>query len=196
LELCGPHHQGKKCLYDGRIDYGWLQVDNKAAAEQVSSIIETWNRELKCETASATWGRFMEPMKDILWGIKHLLVPAILIVMTLILSNTFSITVRERVPEMAVLKVLGFSGNRVLLIVLGECALVGILAGTLGSVATFALVNGSGGVRLPDFPVVKVPYRAFWWGPALGMCTALAGAIVPAWGARNIKPTHAFAHVA
>jgi ABC-type antimicrobial peptide transport system permease subunit len=97
---------------------------------------------------------------------------------------------------MAVLKVLGFSSNRVLFIVLGECMLVGLLAGTLGALATYALVNGSGGISMPDFPLMKVPLSAFWWGPVIGLCTGLAGAIVPAWGARNIKPTHAFAHVA
>ena len=54
--------------------------------------------------------------------------PAILAVMTMILANTFSLTVRERQKEMAVLKVLGFSARRILTLVLGEAALVGPVA--------------------------------------------------------------------
>ena len=48
-----------------------------------------------------------------LWVVS-LLVPAIVITMAMILANAISISVRERLTEMAVLKVLGFGPGRIL----------------------------------------------------------------------------------
>ena len=47
--------------------------------------------------------------RDILWGVKWLLVPALLVIMTLVMTIAIFINVRERRTEIAVLK----AGSRV-----------------------------------------------------------------------------------
>lgn len=174
-----------------------VQLDDLAAANAASGTIEGNIRELKSETAATAYNRFLEPLKDLLWGIKFLLVPAIFAVMTLILANTFSITVRERQTEMAVLKVMGFSAPNILLLVLGEALLIGLLAGLLGAAFTFGLINTVfGGIQLPQWPLLLVPVEIFWWGPVIGLGTALIGGVWPAWTARGVKVSEVFAKVA
>ena len=40
-----------------------------------------------------------------------------------------------------------------------------------------------------------VPIQALWWGPALGMMTALVGSFAPAWSVRTVKSAEVFARV-
>jgi putative ABC transport system permease protein len=189
--------KAKKNEFDGKITYGWLQLDDQPSAHDAGGRIERSIRDIKVETAASAYGRFMEPLKNILWGIKYVLIPAIVVVMTLILANTFSITVRERQREMAVLKVLGFGAGRILVLVLGEALLAGVLGGVLGAVLTYGLVNhAAGGIRLTGFPVLRMSLAIFWWGPVLGVLTALVGGLVPAWSARAVKVSNVFASVA
>jgi putative ABC transport system permease protein len=182
---------------DGKIFFGILQLDDQESANRVSGIIEGQYPNLKVETMATAVGRFMAPLRDILWGVQYFLVPAILVVMTLILANTFSLTVRERQQEIAVLKVLGFRAWHILLLVLGESALVGLLAGMLGAVCTFGCVNLiKGGFQLEGFPLFLIPASIFWWGPLMGIATAFFGGVLPAFTARAVKVSVIFTNVA
>ena len=58
------------------------------------------------ETLSSGVATFLDGYKDLLFGMRWLLVPAILVTMALVIANSISISVRERRVEMAVLKVL------------------------------------------------------------------------------------------
>jgi putative ABC transport system permease protein len=189
--------KAKKNELDGKVMVGLLVLDTMEDANRASGCIESQIRDLKVETWASAISRFMEPMKDILWGVQYILVPAILIVMTVILANTFSLTMRERQSEIAVLKVLGFRTGQIMVLVLGESALVGLLAGLLGAVLTFGYVNIlRGGIHLDMFPRLMIPWQIFLWGPTIGVLTATLGGILPAWSARAVKVTEVFANVA
>ena len=81
---------------------------------------------VKCETASSGIASFLDAYRDLLWGMRWLLVPAILVTMALVIANAISISVRERRTEMAVLKVLGFGPTQIMMLVLGEALLIGV----------------------------------------------------------------------
>ncbi|HMP18184.1 MAG TPA: ABC transporter permease [Gemmatales bacterium] len=143
--------------------------------------------------------RFLEPFKDLLFGIKFILVPAIYFVMTAILANAISITVRERRKEMAVLKVLGYSGRQILILILGEGLLLGVIAGTLGSWTMYYLINlVMEGINIPIgfFPLFFVPREALWWGPVSGLLVTLLGCTWPALSAHKVKVVDVFSRVA
>jgi putative ABC transport system permease protein len=183
----------------GKIDLGWLLVQSQDAATRVSYEITTYLPQVKCETLASAMNRFLEPFKDLLFGIKYILVPAIYFVMTAILANAISITVRERRKEMAVLKVLGFSGRQILILVLGEGLLLGVIAGTLGSWSMYWLINIlMEGIKIPIgfFPFFFVPREALWWGPISGVIVTILGCVMPAWSAQHIKVVDVFSKVA
>lgn len=197
-----PHVMAAKSL-----NLVWLKVPNSATLGQITSQIDSSplfkSPEVKCETASSGIAAFIEPYRDLIWGMRWLLAPAILVTLSLVISNSISISVRERRTELAVLKVLGFRPNQILMLVLGEAVLIGALSGLISAGLTYGIVNfpqpyGFGGIKFPIafFAAFLIPLDALWWGPALGAGTALLGSIIPAWSARSVKVSEVFARVA
>lgn len=185
-----------------KVNLGWLMVDDQPSASEVMGTMSrdaVIKEEIKVEEGSTAISRFLEPLKDLLWGVKWLLLPAILVVMTVIIANAISITVRERVREIGVLKVLGFSRSKILFLILGEGLLLGLVSGLLSGLATVWLVNSvAGGIKIPlgFFPVFFIPWHALWWGAGLGVLTALIGGILPVWNGVSVKVSEIFAKVA
>jgi putative ABC transport system permease protein len=181
----------------------WLRVPDmrvfEQVANQVTSSPEYQSPAVKCETASSGIASFLDAYKDLLFGMRWLLAPAILATMSLVIANAISISVRERRMEMAVLKVLGFSPNQILALVLAEALLIGCLAGLASAWVTRYFVNDLiGGIPLPIafFGKFFVESAAVWWGLGIGAGTALAGSFVPAWSARSVRVSDVFSKVA
>jgi putative ABC transport system permease protein len=181
----------------------WIRVPDREAFDRVGGIIENAtvfnDRPLKVETSSSGISSFLEAYKDLLWGMRWLLVPAILVIMSLVMANAISITVRERRTEMAVMKVLGYRPNQILQIVLSEALLVGAVSGLVAAAATYAFFNLQwGGIpfRIGFFPVFRIPEFSMIWGLAIGSTTAFLGSFLPAISARSVKVSEVFARVA
>lgn len=177
----------------------WLKVPDTGSYNRIATqILESpayTDPAVKVETASSGIASFLDAYRDLIAAMKYFVIPAILVVLSLVIATAISISVRERRIEMAVLKVLGFSPTRIMLMVLAEALLVGTVSGLLSSGGTFLFVNNVlGGIKFPIgfFPAFRIPSAALWWGPALGAATALAGSIVPAWTARSVKVSEVF----
>ncbi len=141
----------------------------------------------------------MEAFRDLLWGLRWVLTPACLVTLSLVIATAISISVRERQLEFAVLKVLGFRPGQIVLLVVGEALALGVGVGLATAAGLFALVNWYlEGIRFPIgfFDVFFVPPMGVAVGAAVGAVTSLAGSLVPAWSARNVKVADVFAKVA
>ncbi len=192
-----PHPMADKTL-----NIVWLKVPDteqyNQLARQITESPLFSTPAVKVETASSGIASFLDAYRDLLWGVRWLLVPALLASMALVIANAISISVRERRTEMAVLKVLGFAPTGILLMVLGEAITIGALSGFLSVGTTWLLINKvMGGLKFPVafFPAFYIATAALWWGPLIGGLTALAGSFVPAWAARSVKPSEIFAKV-
>jgi len=182
----------------------WLRMADQPMFQQVADQIMTNPAyqspvAVKIETASSGIGTFLEAYRDLIWGMRWLLSPAILFTLSLVISNSISISVRERRLEFAVLKVLGFRPWQILSLVLCEALLIGTLSGLFSAGATYLLVNFAfGGLKFPIafFPVFLISNSAWWWGAAIGAGTAFLGSIWPAWSARMVKVADVFSNVA
>lgn len=190
-------------LADKTLNLVWLKVPDtdsfRQISEQIMSSAQYTNPAVKVETASSGIAAFLDAYRDLLWGMKYLLVPAILMTMTLVIANAISISVRERRTEMAVLKVLGFGPGQILALILGEALLVGAGSGLASAGGAYALVNWVvGGIKFPIafFPAFYIPVNALWWGFTIGAGTAFAGSFLPAWSARSVKVAEVFSKVA
>jgi putative ABC transport system permease protein len=73
--------------------------------------------------------------------IVELVVGAAFVTILMIVGNTMVMTVRERTREIGVLKTLGFSGGRILRMVLGESVLLALLGGLPGLGAALLLIG-------------------------------------------------------
>jgi putative ABC transport system permease protein len=196
-------HQGKQHERTrNRLNMIWIRVPDRETFDRVGRIIENSDKfdpPLKVETSSAGISGFLEPFKDLLAGVRWLLAPAILVIMSLVMSNSISITVRERRTEMAVMKVLGYRPNQLLRLVIAEALLVGAASGFCAALATFVFFNLTWrGIPfdLRFFPVFRIPEFAMIWGLGIGSSTAFLGSFLPALTARSLKVCDVFAKVA
>jgi putative ABC transport system permease protein len=195
-------HSGKEHpLADKSLNLIWVRMPDRQSFEMLAEKVNSsgkFNPAVKMETASSAIGTFLEPMKDLVWAMRNILVYALIATMTLIIANAISISVRERRTEMAVLKVLGFRPWMVMGLVLGEAVLIGALSGFMATATAFAVINAIGGIPFPIafFPKFFIPADALWWGPVIGASVAILGSIFPAWTARSVKVSEVFAKVA
>jgi putative ABC transport system permease protein len=182
-----------------------LQVrDNDRIDEVATAIRERFARStpaIKVETESAGVARFAGRAAAIL-SLIQMVVGVLLIDMVIILSNSISISVRERRVEMAVLKVLGFQPLHIVLMVIVEAMLIGSLAGTVGTGAVFALSRLTLEGVLPvtaatSFLVTfPVPPAVVGQGLMLGAAVGLCGSFFPALSARKVKVSEVFSRIA
>lgn len=192
-----PHEMAEKSL-----NLVWLRVPDRKSFDQIAKQIQESprfsNPVVKLETSSAGISTFLEAYRDLIWGMRFLLAPAILVTLSLVISNAISISVRERQTEFAVLKVLGFRPTQIMTLVLGEALLIGVLSGVISAGGSWLLVNQvAGGIPFPIafFPKFMIPAAAWWWGFAVGGGTALLGSFFPSWSACRVKVSEVFARV-
>ncbi len=134
LDAYPRSHAGQKHpLADKSLNLVWLRVPDMQAfntvQEQISQSPLYTSPAVKCETASSGIATFLEAYRDLIWGMRWLLAPAILLTLSLVIANAISISVRERRLEFAVLRVLGFRPLQVLALVVGEAVLLGAGSG-------------------------------------------------------------------
>lgn len=193
-----PHPLAEKTL-----NLVWVKVPTKDAFTKMSGQIDNSPMfaapPVKIETASSGVSNFLAAYKDLLMILRYLLAPAIIITLTVVISNALSISVRERRKEMAVLKVIGFQPNQIIFLVLGEAIFLGVTAGAISSIGTYYFVNRVlGGIpfQIAFFSSFPVLDGALWWGAAIGFITSFAGSILPALSTRSIKVVDVFSKVA
>lgn len=196
-----PHVMQDRC-----INLVWVRMPSKEAYQRLADIVGQTssfnNPAVKMETFSAAVQSFMDPFKDILWGLKVLIMPSIVIIMCLVIGITITIGVRERWGEMAVLKVLGFQPWQVMGMIVSEAVLIGIFGGMLSTWTVYWLpliiskINKAVGGNFKFFDKMDFPTEILWIGPALGIAIGLVGAALPSWNARKVKVSEVFAQVA
>ena len=115
---------------------------------------------------------------------------AVFFTLLLVVGNTMAQAVRERIPELAILKTLGFSNNSVLAFVLAEsailCALGGLVGLGLATVAAFVMASAT---NVP----VAVDYRVWGAGMLAIVVLSIAVGLLPALRARSLSIVDALA---
>jgi len=191
-------HKTKHPNADRTLDIVWLKAPSQKAYGRLAQQIETSSLfrdpEVKCSTLSSEISAVMDSYRSLIWGMRWLLSPALLASMTVIIGTGISLSVRERRPEIAVLKILGYRPMQVLFLVLGEAILIGAMSGLVSVGLTFLAVNY--GLARVNQTLIFIPAAALWWGPLVGGLSALIGSVMPAWSACRVKVTEVFARVA
>ena len=184
----------------------WVRMPSKIAFEQLAAIVNepgTFNSPaVKMETFSAAIGSFLEPFKDIFWGMKFVIMPAIMIIMCLVIGITITIGVRERWIEMAVMKVLGFQPWQVMSMIISEAMLIGVFGGMLSTWTVYflpkfiSMASRAAGVKFAFFDNFAPRWEILVYGPILGILVGVIGSALPSWSARKVKVSEVFSQVA
>ena len=118
---------------------------------------------------------------------------AVFFTILILTGNTLAQSIRECIPELAILKTLGFSDGKVTALVVAEAVLMLVLGGAIGMAAATALlpvVNGGTGGR---FPPLFVGAETWMWALVLALFVALAVGLPPGWRARRLRIVDALA---
>jgi putative ABC transport system permease protein len=114
-------------------------------------------------------------------------VAAVLFMLLFLTGNTMMQSVRERVPEFAVLKTLGYSDGTILGLVLGESVILCLLASVAG-----LIVAKFGNPRISDISpdlgqLLLMPWSALLTGLGFALLVAFVAGLVPALRAKRLS---------
>lgn len=171
-----------------------IKLKNPDDAQKVSRIIDAKFENSPDETKTQTekdWNLgFVKQIGDIGLIVRWILF-AVFFTLLLVVGNTMAQSMRERVPEMAVLKTLGFSDGSVLGFVMAEtvalCAFGGLAGLALATVAAMAIQHM--GIPLP----LRVDWHVWGLGVAAILLLSLAVGLLPALRAKRLKIVDALA---
>lgn len=164
---------------------GWLVIEvddpEQAAevAERVDALFANSPHETKTSTEKAFIESFMAQFGDI-GTITGLILGAVFFTMLLVAANTMSQAVRERIPEMAILKTLGFSDMSVLIMILAESLLMAVIGGLLGLLLAWLMVGGAASEVAAFLPGFSMPGRVWSNGLLAIVLLGLIAGLLPA----------------
>jgi len=129
----------------GKGTVGWLEEriadssQSAAMANRIDALFANSSNETKTQPAKDFMMAFIKQMGDIGF-VLHAILGAVFFTLLFLTGNTMMQSVRERIPELAVLKTLGFSDGMVLGLVIAESLLLCLLAAAIGLGLSYAVL--------------------------------------------------------
>ena len=178
----------------GELHYYIVAVQDPTQADRISREIDAMfansSVETRTQTESALAQASLKQLGDINF-IANAIVGAVLFTLLFLTANTMMQSVRERTSELAVLKTLGYSDTKVLILVLTESLILCLFAAALG-IALAALVFESPALQ-KLFGNFSMPAIVASMGAGIAILVAFVSGFPPAWRARQLNIVDALA---
>ena len=178
----------------GELHYYIVAVKDPKQANRISRDIDTMfansSVETRTQTESAMAQSQLKQLGDINF-IANAIVGAVLFTLLFLTANTMMQSVRERTSELAVLKTLGYSDTKVLILVLVEAALLCLFAAALGLAVAAAVFQSPALQKL--FGNFSMPMIVIMMGAGMALLLAVVSGFPPAWRARQLNIVDALA---
>jgi putative ABC transport system permease protein len=183
----------------GKGTVGWytVKVDDPDNSVAVSKTIDETFANSANETSTETEQAFAAGFAKQIGNIRLLILSigaVVLFTLLLVTGNTMAMAVRERVPELGVLKTLGFGDRTVLFLVLSESLVIALVGGSIGvGLAKFFTMGGdpTGGM----LPVFYLSPGEMLVGILIALFVGLAAGAIPALTAMNLRIVDALRRV-
>ena len=176
----------------GRGKTGWyiVRIAESGQARAVSAGIDALFMNSPDETKTQPEKEFAlgfaKQIGDIGALVTRILI-AVFFTILILTGNTMAQSIRERIPELAILKTLGFSDLKITALVLAEAALLLVLGGGIGMGAAVAAMPGLNGATGGRFPPLFVGPDTWLLAAAIAGLVALCVGLTPALRARRLK---------
>jgi len=186
----------------GSVGLIWVRAASPEQVDGVLAAIDDLFRNSEAHVAAETEKTFITSF----FGSMRAFMRVVLVVgfcvvgaVVLIAANTSAMSVRERVPEIAILKSLGFPRRPILALLIAESALQAAVGGVLGSGGAWLILGWlrSSGRTGGSMPFLG-PLASFQMSPVVaaeGLATALLVGVVagvaPAWNASRLNVVEA-----
>jgi putative ABC transport system permease protein len=179
--------------FKGRGGFFFIRVDSPQSVTAVAHKVDDLFRSSPQPTRSESEQAFRLGFIAMLGNVKAFILSicgAVVFAILLVSATTMAMTIRERTREVALLKTLGFTREKILALFLGEAVSLALLGGLLGVVVATALmrliVSSPRGIGIPAAMRVTLPTML------IALCVAgvvgLLSALLPSYNAsqRNI----------
>jgi putative ABC transport system permease protein len=120
---------------------------------------------------------------------------AVVFTMLLVCANTMAMSIRERTREVAVLRTLGFTRDRIFKLLLSESLTIALMGGLIGVALATLLI---GGLSRPGIGVPVSMHMTFWTAVAVIVVAAIVGlssAVLPSYRASHLHIVDALRHI-
>jgi len=178
---------------------GWyvLKIADPSQAVAMSRKFDEMFANSSAETKTTTQKGFVDGFAKQVGDIGAMVIAiasVVLFMFGLIAASTMAQSVRERTSELAVLKTLGFTGKRILALVLAESLSMVLIAGGLGLTTAWLFVQQGDPTR-GLLPVFILRLRDVMLGVMLAGAIGLLAGAAPALGAMRLRITDALRRV-
>jgi putative ABC transport system permease protein len=179
---------------NGQVGWYAFSIHDPSQAAQISAAVDKLFRNSPYETKTQTEKEFAQAQVKQIGDIGFMvnaIVGAVLFTLLFLTGNAMMQSVRERIPELAVLKTVGFTDGAVTALVIVEslllcvvAALVGLLLASMVFPAVGSVIGGG---------KIVLPAGVFAAGAATAVALALVTALPPAWRANRLTVVDALA---
>jgi putative ABC transport system permease protein len=180
----------------GKGEIGWIvfTIDDPAhaagVAKQIDDMFTNSPAETRTSTEQAFAESFVKQFGDI-GLIVSLILTAVFFTMLLVSGNTMAQSVRERIPELAVLKTIGFGDFTMLALVLAEALLIALLGALIGLGVSAVAVQGIAAAISGFLPGLAFTPAMFAQGLGYAVLFGVLAGLMPALQAMRLSIANA-----
>ncbi len=178
----------------------WVRARSAADVPRLTRAIDALFRNAPVPTRTGTLKQAMLDFLNLLGNVKLMLLgimAAVVFSVLLIVANTMAMSIRERTPEIATLRVLGFRRSQILGVLAAESVALALLGAALGGLGANALARAVSGFAVGG----AIPARLAVGGPTFALVAlmavviALASTMPTAWRAARLSIAEALRYV-
>lgn len=179
---------------NGTVHLMFEAIDDPTRAAEISERIDALFRNSSAETQTQSEKAFIRAQINQLGDIDFIvgsIIGAVLFTLLFLTGNTMMQSIRERIPELAVLKTYGFGDGAVIALVCAEALILCGVSAALGlavAAGVFPSVFASIGA-----PALPMPLGVAATGTGVAVLLALISAVAPAYRVRRLQLVDALA---
>ena len=167
-----------------------IQADSAAEVPRVAKAVDDEFETTPFQTKSESEQAFTLSFLAFVGNLKLFIMAifgAVTFTILLVSGNTISMSVRERIREVGILKTLGFTPGAILGIVLGESAVISAIGGFIGSLLAAAMciliAHSPGSVFIPALKTLGISPLVGLISVGAAFFIGISSSFVPAWSA-------------
>jgi putative ABC transport system permease protein len=182
----------------GQVGWYIVQIRNPSQAAIISQAIDDLFRSSLAETLTETEKAFQlgfVAMTEAIVAAIRIVSFVVIGVILVVLANTMAMTARERIPEYATLKTLGFGNLFLMTLIAGESIAIAMAGGLLGLVLSFPTADVFARQMSNLLPIFRIHRATVLASMGISLAIGLLAAILPAWRAGRVRIAEALGHI-
>ncbi|BEH10845.1 MULTISPECIES: ABC transporter permease [Geobacter] len=170
--------------------YYIIELKKPDQAAEVSLAVDATFRNSLAETLTETERAFQMSFVSMTEAIViaiQIVSYVVIVIIMVVAANTMAMTARERIPEYATLKTLGFGGFHIAGVIFGESLVIAMAGGVTGVILTFPAARWIETELSQFFPVFTVAPSTICMDLAAAFIVGAVAGIFPTWRGVTIR---------